>query len=63
GLVEALQESETTAELRSFSPKQFESETSFDAIWFRLTEKGRGVWSEWEPPMPEGDKNGPSRTT
>jgi hypothetical protein len=49
GLVEACVYSEATRQLEAAGPSVVPT-VDFDAIWFRLTSKGRIVLDSWDPP-------------
>jgi hypothetical protein len=49
GLVRALRETEGENQLAPIPSGQLDSSEA-EEVWFGLTEKGRRLWEEWEPP-------------
>lgn len=49
GLVRALQETEGKDQLVPIPSGQLDASYA-EVVWFALTEKGRRLWEEWEPP-------------
>lgn len=52
GAINACAEDES-GELQPLIPEQVEAEQDEGRLWFGITEKGRKLWNQWEPPTLE----------
>lgn len=50
GLVRALREGEEDGQLVPIASGQLDPSEA-DEVWFALTDKGRRLWEQWEPPL------------
>jgi hypothetical protein len=51
GFVVALREQEAGSDLSPVNVQELDISRDQEALWFGLTEEGRRVWDQWEPPQ------------